>query len=165
MTTCARAASRRSVSPTACAVRPPIPASISSKTIVSPPPTAAIASAIRDSSPPDAVSATGAERQAGVRADKEPDLVGARRPRLGARVSSARNSPSPRPTPRELGGDRLRERRRGVAPRRPKLAVQPVDLGLCRRERLGRRAHGIVAVGDARRARAGAAAARSSSSS
>jgi hypothetical protein len=37
-----------------------MPASISSKTIVSPPPTAAIASAIRESSPPEAVSATGA---------------------------------------------------------------------------------------------------------
>ena len=60
MITCARAPSRRSVSPTACAVWPPMPASISSKTIVSPPPTAAIASAIRDSSPPEAVWATGA---------------------------------------------------------------------------------------------------------
>ena len=48
------------MSATACAVRPPMPASISSKTMVAPPPTAAIASAIRDSSPPEAVSATGA---------------------------------------------------------------------------------------------------------
>ena len=56
-------ARRRSVSPTACAVWPPMPASISSKTIVSPPPTAAIASAIRESSPPEAVSATGANGQ------------------------------------------------------------------------------------------------------
>ena len=59
MSTCARSESRRSVSATACAVVPPIPASISSKTSVSPPATAAIASATRESSPPDAVSATG----------------------------------------------------------------------------------------------------------
>ena len=38
VTTCARSASRRSVSATACAVVPPMPASISSNTIVSPPP-------------------------------------------------------------------------------------------------------------------------------
>src|SRR5512144_3004610 len=37
-----------------------MPASISSKTIVSPPPTAAIARAMRESSPPEAVSAAGA---------------------------------------------------------------------------------------------------------
>ena len=63
--TCARPASRASVSATPWAVVPPMPASISSKTIVSPPPTAAIASATRESSPPDAVSATG--RTAGPR--------------------------------------------------------------------------------------------------
>ena len=50
--------------------------------------------------------------------------------------------------PAELGGDRLREPRRGFASRRPKLAVQPLGLGLCRLEGLGRRSHGIVAVGD-----------------
>ena len=46
VTTCARSARRRSVSATAWAVVPPMPASISSNTIVSPPATAAIASAI-----------------------------------------------------------------------------------------------------------------------
>src|SRR5207249_4929865 len=66
VTTCARPASRQRVSATRCAVSPPIPASISSKTIVSPPATAAIASAIRDSSPPDAVSATGANGSPGL---------------------------------------------------------------------------------------------------
>ena len=59
MTTCARSARRLSVSATRCAVTPPMPASISSKTSVSPPATTASASATRESSPPDAVSATG----------------------------------------------------------------------------------------------------------
>src|SRR5437879_929091 len=61
VTTCARSARRFSDLPTAFAVSPPMPASISSKIRVSPPATAAIASAIRDSSPPEAVSATGAK--------------------------------------------------------------------------------------------------------
>src|SRR2546423_1098169 len=98
--TCARSARRASVSPTACAVRPPIPASISSKTIVSPPPTAAIASAMRESSPPDAVSATGA--------NGKPALGRIWNATVSAPVtagpaalaeSSTRNSPSPIPTP------------------------------------------------------------------
>ena len=60
MSTCARSARRWSVAATACAVTPPIPASISSNTSVSPPATAASASATRESSPPEAVSAIGA---------------------------------------------------------------------------------------------------------
>src|SRR6185503_4110260 len=64
VSTCARSASLPRASATACAVRPPMPASISSKTIVgSPAPawaTARRASATRESSPPEAVSATGA---------------------------------------------------------------------------------------------------------
>ena len=85
--------------PTAFAVSPPIPASISSKTIVSPPPTAAIASATRESSPPEAVSATGANGRPGFgrirnEASSAPDGPGSRS------RSSARNSPSPMPTPR-----------------------------------------------------------------
>ena len=82
VTTCARSARRRNVSPTACAVLPPMPASISSKTIVSPPPTAAIASAIRESSPPEAVSATGANGRPGFGRIRKRDLVGAGRARL-----------------------------------------------------------------------------------
>ena len=90
---------------------PPMPASISSKTIVSPPATAAIASATRDSSPPEAVSATGAERQPGVRPDQEHDLVATRSGR--ARARAARPGTRPRPS------------RRPAAPRRPPRRTAP----------------------------------------
>ena len=67
-----RPASRVSESATACAVRPPMPASISSNTIVGSPARACAAtlsaSAMRESSPPDAVAGDGGERQARVRA-------------------------------------------------------------------------------------------------
>ena len=120
-----------------------MPASISSKTSVSPPATAAIASAIRDSSPPDAVSATGANGRPGVRADEEGDVVGAGRAGLVALAQlAARNSPSPMPTPRELGRDGVgkraarrrcarraaRARARGRAPR-PAASVASRGLG------------------------------------
>src|SRR6185503_2237211 len=95
VTTWARSARRRSVSPTACAVWPPIPASISSKTIVSPPPTAAIARAIRESSPPEAVSATGANGSPAF--GRIRNETSSARPADGSRSpSSTRNSPSPR---------------------------------------------------------------------
>ena len=94
-----------------------MPASISSNTIVAPPPTAAIARAMRDSSPPDAVSATGESGN----------------PRLGRirnAISSAPAGPGPSARVHQLdlelalpeadagqfGCDRVRERRRGVAP-------------------------------------------------
>src|SRR5512133_2355163 len=95
-----RSPSRRSVCPTACAVWPPIPASISSKTrVILPPAAAAIASAMRESSPPDAVSATGANGR--------PAFGRIRNVTLSVPVcdgdfspSSTTNSPSPRPMPR-----------------------------------------------------------------
>ena len=92
--------------------RPPMPASISSKTIVSPPPTAAIASAIRDSSPPEAVSATGANGRPAFGRIRNDDLVGARR----ARVALARARPGTRRRPGRCPGARARPPRR-TAPR------------------------------------------------
>ena len=145
--TCARPASRRSVSPTACAVWPPMPASISSNTIVSPPPTAAIASAMRESSPPDAVSATGPNgRPAFGRTEKTassaPDGPGS------ASRTSTRNSPSPSPTPTSSAATASANlgaafAARGRAARRADGRPRPAA-----RERLGRRAGGIVAVGE-----------------
>ena len=97
------------MSATACAVVPPMPASISSNTIVSPPATAAIASAMRESSPPEAVSATGPNGSPAFgrirnRTSSAPVAPGSRS------ASSTWNSPSPRPMPCELGGDRRGER-------------------------------------------------------
>ena len=84
-----------------------MPASISSKTIVSPPATAAIASAIRESSPPDAVSATwpngsprfGRTRNVTASAPVAPGLGG----ELGAELAL------PSPTPASSRGDGFRE--------------------------------------------------------
>src|SRR6185503_1553855 len=102
VSTCARSASLPRASATACAVRPPMPASISSKTIVgSPAPawaTARRASATRESSPPEAVSATGANgrpefgrmRKATASRPVEP---------CSRSETSAWNSPSPIPSP------------------------------------------------------------------
>ena len=98
VTTCARARELRERLATACAVSPPMPASISSKTIVSPPRDGRDRQ--RDARQLAARGRLGGrrERQARVRADEE------RRPRPcpvapGSRLaSSARNSPSPRPS-------------------------------------------------------------------
>ena len=108
VSTCARPARRRSVSATAWAVVPPMPASISSKTIVSPPATAAIASATRESSPPEAVSATGPNGRPAfgrIRNATSSAPVGARlalaRARPGTRRRRGRSPAAPpRPPPR-----------------------------------------------------------------
>ena len=97
MITCARSASRLSVSATRWAVTPPMPASISSKTSVSPPATTASASATRESSPPDAVSATGPKGMPGIGPDQEDGLVPARS--VLARAPAARRGTRPRPCP------------------------------------------------------------------
>src|SRR5205807_2354724 len=94
--TWARVASRCRISATLCAVSPPMPASISSNTIVSPPATAAIASAMRESSPPEAVSATGPNGRP--RLGRIMNATSSTPVGLGSRSrSSATNSPSPRP--------------------------------------------------------------------
>ena len=83
--TCARSASRASVSATAFAVSPPMPASISSKTCV----VAARDDRDREGDARELAARGGLrdrrERQPGVRADQERDLVGARRPERRAR--------------------------------------------------------------------------------
>ena len=128
--TWARAASRRSVSPTAWAVWPPMPASISSKTIVSPPATAAIASAIRESSPPEAVSATGPNGSPAFgrtenRASSAPDGP-------GSAVSRARPGTRPRRGRRRRARPRPPRRSAGAASRRAlaERGVEAVDLRL-----------------------------------
>ncbi len=95
--TCARSASRRSTRPTAFAVSPPIPASISSNTSVSPPATAAIASAMRDSSPPEAVSATGPNGIPAFGRMRKTASSAPVAPISRSRISQT-NSPSPMPT-------------------------------------------------------------------
>ena len=91
-------------------VRPPMPASISSKTIVSPPATAAIASAMRESSPPEAVSAAGAKGRPGFgrmrkRTSSAPVAPRSRSPSLRRELALAEADAL------ELPRDRLRERR------------------------------------------------------
>ena len=144
VTTCARSASRRRLSPTACAVWPPMPASISSKTIVGPPATAAIASAIRESSPPEAVSCSGAGAHARVRLDQERDLVGAGRARLALREVDRERLADAHPA--QLLGDGVGERAAAAAARASWSASWsslnlPLGLGRAplRRPRPGRR--------------------------
>ena len=109
--TCARSARRRSVSATACAVWPPMPASISSKTIVVP--AADRGDRERD---PRQLAAGGRlgdrrERQALVRTDEEGHLVGAGRARAPARQLDpelALAEPDPvRARPATASGERL----------------------------------------------------------
>ena len=97
MITCARSASRWRTRPTAFAVSPPMPASISSNTSVSPPATAAIASATRDSSPPDAVSATGPNGMPAFGRMRKTASSAPVAPMSRSRTSQV-NSPSPMPT-------------------------------------------------------------------
>ena len=114
------------MSATACAVTPPMPASISSKTIVSPPATAAIASAIRESSPPEAVSATGANGRPAFGRTRNATSSAP----VGARLALAELDPElavAEADARELCGDRRGERLGGRAACRTELAVEPVD--------------------------------------
>ena len=104
-----------------------MPASISSKTSVSPPATAAIASAMRESSPPDAVSATGAERQPGVRADEEHGLVAAGCAGL-ALAQLADELAVAHADVVQLGRDGVRERGRGRARARRAARRKRVDM-------------------------------------
>ena len=106
MSTWARSARRCSVAATACAVTPPMPASISSKTSVSPPATAASARATRESSPPEAVSAIGANG----------------RPAFGRMRNVASSRPSRRPRARgaRRGTRPLPSRATRARPRRPR---------------------------------------------
>ena len=117
--TCARSARRASARPTALAVSPPMPASISSKTSVSPPATTAIASAILESSPPEAVCATGASGRpgsagSGTATSSAPGRAGLALGELACELAVAEAEAG------ELGGDRLREARR----RRPRAPAQ-----------------------------------------
>ena len=144
--------------------RPPMPASISSKTIVSPPPTAAIASAIRESSPPEAVSATGAKgrpafgriRNAASSAPGRPGvpLAAARRGtrRRPSRCPAAPRRPRPRMAPPPWRGGRAARRRASGHGPRPR----PAPLRRPRPDRRRRPAPG---------AQCRASAARASSSS
>ena len=124
-----------------------MPASISSKTIVSPPATAAIASATRESSPPEAVSATGPNGRPAFGRIRNADVVGAGR----ARVALAEHDlelPVAEADRLQLRGHGRGERAGGRPARRPQLGVEPVDLRLRRVERLGRGSNGVVAVGE-----------------
>ena len=162
--TCARSASRFSVSATAWAVVPPMPASISSKTSVSPPPTAAIASATRESSPPEAVSATGPNGSPGFGRMRNATSSAPVAP--GVALARARRGTRRRP-------GRCREarsrRRRRTRPR--PLSARREGLRGARRTRLrlATSAAAAAAAGSRRprapRARPGPSAARSSSSS
>ena len=131
VSTWARSARRCSVDATACAVTPPMPASISSNTSVSPPATAASARAMRESSPPDAVSAIGANGSPAFGRMRNVDLVGARRPDL-ALAELDEELALPHAERRELVRNCLAERpgarcaRRRVARRRgPSCAPPP----------------------------------------
>ncbi len=109
VSTCARSASRCSVAATACAVTPPMPASISSKTSVSPPATAASARAMRESSPPEAVSAIGANGRPGFGRMRNVTSSAPVAPASRSR-SSTRNSPSPMPSEASSSATASRER-------------------------------------------------------
>ena len=124
-----------------------MPASISSKTIVSPPPTAAIASAIRESSPPDAVSATGPNGRPGFGRIRNRDVVRARDARLA--LGQLRDELALAEADAfELARDRLSERLRGFAPRLRKLVGERAHLRLRRRAGLRGGLHRVGAVGE-----------------
>ena len=131
--------SARSRSPTARAVLPPTPASISSKTSVpapAPPPKPLSASITRESSPPEAASRSGAGSQARVR--RQPQLD-----RLGAVEAEAvwvglQHDLESRPGHRQslqLLGHLALQRRRGFRPAVAELVAElgPARLGLGQR--------------------------------
>ncbi len=131
-----------------------MPASISSKIIVSPPPTAAMASATRESSPPEAVSATGPNgrplfgriRNA---ASSAPVAAGLALAQLDPKLAVAETDAD------QLPGHRVGEGRSRREPPGTQLGVQPGDLGLGRGERLGSSAHRVVPFLECRQLGAG----------
>ena len=131
--------------------RPPMPASISSKTIVGSPRRGVRDGAQGERDPRELAAGGGLgggrERQPRVRAHEERDGVAPGRSRARARRAPTRNSPSPMPSPCSSRGDRFGERRR-CASRGPARDARPGLDGalprasatcLARRRRAGRR--------------------------
>ena len=163
-----RSASARSCSPTARAVRPPMPASTSSNTSVGArrgrAPRARTASTTRESSPPDAVVASGAAASAGVRLQEQLDVVGAARPRLAVRDADLEL----RVLHPEVGEVRLDRSRERLRRRGSELAKRRHGGARARRRRSPTRVRSLAssssaAPTDSRAARASSARAASSS--
>jgi hypothetical protein len=111
-------ASARSCSPTARAVWPPMPASISSKTsvVVLAPATPCSASITRDSSPPEAISRTGPRARRGSVAMR--NSTASAPPGPGSRADSSTSNSRLHRQLRRAAHDRGRERGGGRGPRR-----------------------------------------------